>query len=481
MYPTSSLSESYLVFSDVHLGSDVNDCTPAAIRRSASIDRDLVLFLEHYRREKPSGARWHIVIAGDFIDFIGMTVAASTAELRTEPTDEERAHGLGNAADHARLKLRRVAERHADVFGELARFVADGHALTLVHGNHDIELYWDAVRDDLREILWTHGLRERPDLDRAAFQARIDFTPWFFYRPDVAYIEHGHQYDAYCSTEHVMVPLSPLDPRRIARTFTDVLLRFVVRQTRGMTEHGHERAGLVDYLAFAARLGVRGALLLGSRFVFAVLELFRLRRAHLAEAARAVRAEQERRVALLAERTRIGLDRLRSLLSLQVAPVTRSVAGILGSVLLDRIALALAALVLFVVLRMVGAFHGHALYGALGTLAAWALFHVYLARRRQIDPTDQLRARASKLAQLFPAAFVVMGHTHVPARAPAGSATYINVGSWAEEEGEAADAFEEHAPRAPRTHLVIHVRGDRPEAQLLTWKPGEGPRRYDAS
>src|ERR1700689_3683714 len=123
-----SPSESLLVFSVVHLGSDLNDCTPNVVHRSASIDRALVLFLAHSRKEKPRGERWRIVIAGDFIDFIGMAIAVPD-ELETTPSVEERAHGLGNRSDHARLKLRRVAIRHADVFAELARFVADGHAL----------------------------------------------------------------------------------------------------------------------------------------------------------------------------------------------------------------------------------------------------------------------------------------------------------------------------------------------------------------
>jgi hypothetical protein len=63
--------------------------------------------------------------------------------------------------------------------------------------------------------------------------------------------------------------------------------------------------------------------------------------------------------------------------------------------------------------------------------------------------------RAAHLARLFPAAFVVMGHTHTPAKIAIndGEATYINVGSWAEEEGddgEPADTIY----RAARTHLV---------------------------
>jgi UDP-2,3-diacylglucosamine pyrophosphatase LpxH len=470
-------SESLLVFSDVHLGSDLNDCTPNVTHRSASIDRDLVLFLAHYRHEKPRGDRWRIVIAGDFIDFIGMAIAVP-ADLSTPPNVEERAHGLGNASEHARLKLRRVAIRHADVFAELARFVAEGHALTLVHGNHDIELHWDDVKDDLRAILLGHALSEHPGLDPASFQERVEFSPWFFYRDGVAYIEHGHQYDAFCSTEHVMAPLSPLDPRRIARGFTDVFLRFVVRPTLGMREHGHEHRGMLDYIAFGARLGIGGLFGLAARFAVAILELFRLRRAYVTEATQLLRAEHERRVALLSEATRIGMDRLRALLSLQVPPITRSVRGIVASVLLDRLALAVASLLALLVVAVIGVYHGHAFYAALGVVAAWALFHRHLSSQRNVDPADLLVAKASQLSKLFPAAFVVMGHTHTPVHVPAGDATYINVGSWAEEEAEGPT--EDRAPRAPRTHLVIHMRETRPEAQLLTWESGSGPRTYDA-
>jgi len=476
MSTTTPIVESLLVFSDVHLGSDLNDCTPNVTHRSASIDRDLVLFLAHYRREKPKGDRWRIVIAGDFIDFIGMVISVPT-ELSTPPSVEERAHGLGNASEHVRLKLQRVAIRHADVFAELARFVAEGHALTFVHGNHDIEFYWDSVKDDLRVILLDHALMARPGLDPASFQERIEFSPWFFYRDGVAYIEHGHQYDAFCSTENVMAPLSPLDPRRIARGFADVLLRFVVRPTLGMTEHGHAHSGMLDYIAFGARLGLGGLFRLGARFTVAVQELFRLQRACFTEAAQASRAEHERRVALLSKATSIGMDRLRALLSLQAQPTTRSVRAILASVLLDRLALAVGALLALFVVAVIGVYHGHVFYGAIGVVALWALFHRYLSARRTIDSDDVLIAKALQLSKLFPAAFVVMGHTHTPVHVPVGDATYINVGSWTEDEG--AGALQDGAPRAPRTHLVIHVGEARPEAGLFVWESGVGPRRYE--
>jgi UDP-2,3-diacylglucosamine pyrophosphatase LpxH len=472
------VNESLLVFSDVHLGSDLNDCTENVTKRSASIDRDLVLFLEHYRHEKPRGDRWRMVIAGDFIDFIGMTIAVPS-ELPLEATAEEREHGLGNASDHARVKLSRCAVRHADVFAELARFVAEGNAMTIVHGNHDIEFHWEGVQADFRALLEGHARKEWPELDAEAFQSRLEFSQWFFYREGVAYIEHGHQYDPFCSTDLVMAPMSPFDPRRITLGFSEIFIRYVVRPTQGMREHGHEKTGLLTYVGFALKLGIGGLVRLGVRFAVAVLEMFRLRSAYFTEARQLLSAEHERRIALLSEARSIGMDRLKALVQLQEPPITKSVRGILASVLLDRLALAVASLLAITVFAIIGAYHGHALYGVLVVLVAWGLFHRHLSVSRNVDPAEHLVTKASQLAKLFPAAFVVMGHTHTPVNVPAGEATYINLGSWAEDE-ETADAPPEWGtPRATRTHLVIHAEDARPEAKLFTWQSGMGPKTYE--
>ena len=453
-----SESESLLVLSDVHLGSDIAEGGKNPTRRSREVDRDLVRLLDHYRAQDRT---WRLVIAGDFIDFIGMTVRAD--DVATPLTDEEREHGLGSAADHARLKLRRVAERHREVFVALAAFVAAGHALTLVHGNHDIELYWEGVQADFRAILQRH----QPAID----PARIEFAPWFYYRDGVAYIEHGHQYDPFCATAHVMAPLSPLDPRRLTRGFCDTLLRYVVRQTRGMSEHGHEHVGMLHYLGFAVRLGLAGTARLVLQFVLAIVELFRLRRAHWSDAAERLRADHELRVARLAGAMRDGPARLRALLSLQVAPITSSVRGILKSLLLDRM---VAGGVAFALGATALALHATVLVPLL--LVAWLLVDRWLTAQRSVDPAQVMVDRAAQLARIFPAAFVVMGHTHTPVSVPAGEATYVNLGAWAEDE----EAEPTHSYRAPRTHLVIHIGEQGPQAQFYAWDDS-GPKPWAAA
>jgi UDP-2,3-diacylglucosamine pyrophosphatase LpxH len=460
--------ERLVVLSDVHLGSDLNHVI-APILRSRGVDQDLVKMLQHYRTSTPPGDRLRLVFAGDLIDFVGMAVHAHAV------------HGLGNAADHVRVKLRMVLERHSDVFDALADLVAEGHVLDIVQGNHDLEFHWDTVKDELRSALLARAnIRARRGApDAMAFRQRITFYSWFLYLPGIAYIEHGHQYDAFCATDYVMAPLSPADPRRITRTVSDVLLRFVVRTTRGMHEYGHETNGVTHYLTFAAGHGPRGLLRLGASFASAVVELFRLHRGHLSRGAQGLRNEHERRMGLLAEASAIGMERLRSLAALQIPPVTRSIRDILASVLLDRIALGLAAVFALLVLAVVSILHaGHVGYAAPLLFLAWAVTHRHLARRRHADPASQMLERAAQLAKLFPAVFVVMGHTHTPARVALndGASTYINVGSWAEEEAD-TEGLGRNAHRAARTHLVIHPTDHGPVAEFLAWG-SDGPRPW---
>jgi UDP-2,3-diacylglucosamine pyrophosphatase LpxH len=482
---STAFDESLLILSDVHLGNDLNDLARDGARRSQLVDSDLASLLAHYGRTPPSGRRWRLVIAGDFIDFIGMAILPRAGELDSETSDEEREHGLGNGPDQGRLKLRAVAARHAIVFEALATFVAEGHALTIVHGNHDVEFHWDGVKQDLRAMLVDLALRARGGDASFALDvaSRIEFAPWFYYVGGVAYVEHGHQYDTLCSTEHVMAPLSPRDPRRIARSFSDVLLRWVVRPTHGVPEYGHHTMGAIDYVVLGARLGAVGLVRLAGRFISAIVELFRVRRAYLSETAHALREEHERRIAALADATRLGIERLRALAALQAPPVTRSISKILASLLLDRLAAGFIAVPVMAAIAIAGSHHAWRWPAVAAVGLGWLLAHFHLSARRRawfgerLDNDEVLAERAGHLAHLFPAAFVVMGHTHTPAMVEVaqGAATYVNVGSWHEAEPHGEDPTTSY--RAARTHLVIHPAATGPTAEFLAWSP-EGPRRF---
>jgi hypothetical protein len=125
-------------------------------------------------------------------------------------------------------------------------------------------------------------------------------------------------------------------------------------------------------------------------------------------------------------------------------------------------------------------------WAAMGTVALATLlaYRRLRAQRRlwfgeKLDNDATLIDRAGRLATLFPAAFVVMGHTHSPVMVSLarGTSTYVNVGSWheAEDEVNKPPSF-----RAARTHLVIHPAEAGPIGEFLTWAPA-GPTKFGAA
>ncbi len=76
-----------------------------------------------------------------------MAILPRDRALDTAPSEEERAHGLGNASDHGRVKLRAVAARHAGSSSRRSRRSSRaGTRSRIVHGNHDVEFHWDGVK-----------------------------------------------------------------------------------------------------------------------------------------------------------------------------------------------------------------------------------------------------------------------------------------------------------------------------------------------
>lgn len=477
--PHPSSPADYILLSDVHLGADLvqhaQPWTISRLLRVARIDLELSSLLDHYRATAPAGRRWRLVIAGDLVDFVGMSISPQDDTTLETPFDaEEHAHGMGSTRERALHKMRAVARRHDLVFRALTAFVADGHSLVLVRGNHDVEFYWESAQEAfVRALLERAGdTLDDPEL-RTAFQARIEFRPWFYYVENLLYVEHGHQYDETCSHHHVLAPLSPRDPGRIGYSFSDILLRYVVRPTRGLSAEGHENRGMMDYLRLALSMGWSGATALGMRYLSAVREMFRAWRDHRGEGAQFIRAEQERLMALLARPRSMAVDTLRALAALAATPVTGGAWKILQSVFLD---LALGSGVAVLVLAGLGFFQLTS-PGVLPAVAALfgVAFWLWLRGARVHDPRLALRLGAGRVAQLLPTRFVVMGHTHHPVFEAIGeTTTYVNLGAWAEEDHDEIGA----TSTAPRTHLVIRHLDGVAHAELLTWDTQAGPRPF---
>ncbi len=167
----------YLI-SDLHLGG-VQPTVPDSEDRGFRIcthGADLARFISALA-ERPDPIE--LVINGDSVDFLaeedeGGGWSAFTAD--------------GQAAAR---KLDRIIDNDRDVFDALGTLVDRGHRLTLLLGNHDVELALPAVRQRLADRL---GLTGRHD-----FHFVYDGEAYAIGR---ALIEHGNRYDPFNVVDH---------------------------------------------------------------------------------------------------------------------------------------------------------------------------------------------------------------------------------------------------------------------------------------
>jgi UDP-2,3-diacylglucosamine pyrophosphatase LpxH len=164
------------VISDLHLGG--TDRYGIMTRPDA-----LAAFISGVGR--PVGRR-ELVIAGDFVDFLAEYASVQEGETTT-------AAGWIEDALLAAEVLKRIAftSRYAIVFQALAEFIRRGHYLTLMLGNHDLELSYPAVRSTLSHALGVqHGYGYRFIYDGEA------------YAVGDALIEHGNRYDRWNQVDY---------------------------------------------------------------------------------------------------------------------------------------------------------------------------------------------------------------------------------------------------------------------------------------
>ena len=463
----------HILLSDVHLGSDIIPhlrpwASTSWLLKEHEIDARLVGWLEHYTAQRDEGRPWRLVIAGDFLDLAGVSIAIPEG-MATAPTDEERRHGLGSAVDHVLRKVDAIVARHASVFRALGRFVAAGNALVFVRGNHDIELYWDEAQGALIEAILAH----EPAHEHPLLRSRIAIRPWFFAVDGLLYVEHGHEFDPLCSYGDPLSSTCVRDPRRIRWTAFSVLLRYVARPTQGLSSGSYSYASMGDYVRLLLKLGFRGSVGIAGRYLRASYLLLAECRANTSAAARERARAAAAKLAQFAQGSGVSKETLENLRALYVPPAVQRFGVMLRSLYLDRIVCAL--------LGTFGLLAAAPFVPQLGVISAVSILlvtsgligYALVGSGDNCSPQTTMLQSAAQIAQLFSARWVVMGHTHEPTiQAVSSTANYVNLGSW----GEDDPPDERTVPRNPLgTFLVVRKHADDFLAELMHWDERRGP------
>lgn len=164
------MERTLFVISDLHLGGaeGFQMCSAAGRARLAH-------FIDWAAAQKRDGAEIHLVLNGDIVDFLA---EEDETGFTAFVIDEKK----------ARRKLTHIEEGCEEVLAALRRFTTAGNRLTLLIGNHDVELSLPAVR---RHFLGLLG------------EGRIEYlydNEAFTVGPVL--IEHGNRYDGWNMVNH---------------------------------------------------------------------------------------------------------------------------------------------------------------------------------------------------------------------------------------------------------------------------------------
>ncbi|HEY6001739.1 MAG TPA: hypothetical protein VIV57_02615 [Anaeromyxobacter sp.] len=474
-----------VVVSDLHLGRGFNrEAKRWHALESFFYDGDFHAFCEWLCRDaEERGVRFALILNGDVLDLL---------RIEPEPPPEagsalERRFGPAVTPAVAARMVRDILRGHTAFADALALVVAAGHDVIVLPGNHDLELQWEPVQEEMRRAVADRV--EARGAPRDALQ-RLRFERWFFHEPGRIWIEHGCQYDpenafrfplrrrladspqAATAAERDM-PLGNFFQKYLYNAFGAIT--FIVPSSRA------------NYRYFRFLLANRPRLLVSvarSHGRFLVQLLRRLARAPAGAWHREAEQLHAAELAEIAERSGLG-DRLYAIDALKFvgADAARAASGLFRQAAKLAAGVALVTASAMVVWAsawraldalMVGfawkTLLSLALYLVFGAVGLAALIAAAL-RVPADEPPRPLAAAAARIANVLDVPLVAFGHTHeetvvrIPRRE--GDAWYFNTGTWI-----AVFAHDILVPRERVQYTFLRVRGA--EGELLQWSPGRG-------
>jgi UDP-2,3-diacylglucosamine pyrophosphatase LpxH len=431
--PAPAEDFNYLVVSDLHLSEAERN--PAG--RFFHFDEDFADFLRHYRLSYVGQRRWRLIIDGDFVEFFQMTEAPDPTErlLRgVTLTAADRRFYPGTEWAKSVWKLDRVLRSHPQLLLALGRFLLAGNEIYVLRGNHDVEMYWPQVQEHFRLVLAQHHPADTTYLDmKAAIQARLHFLPWFYLDRGLLYVEHGCQYDPFCTNEHNLCPVLPDRPEQIHLPLSAFSMRYFAARIAMVDPAAIENVNSIPrYLSRLVAKHPLLALRLPYYYVEMIGRTVRKVNRGWADAEREVIAREAVVRRELEDQHGLSAATLRTIEDLREAPVLRSLSATIRSFAVDMVAAGLVA---------VAALWAAAPRTRRGRLAAAATSGLMVAgltagwvkRASTINDHRNLREIARVIADAVGVRYVVFGHSHQP-DAHRLSATedrwYFNVGTW---------------------------------------------------
>ena len=185
-----------IIVSDLHMGAGFAPDNPL---EDFITDAEFADFVSGVVAESDAEAMdVELIVNGDMIEFLQVPATDTFCPTTAYPPEMYRSTSEQSSAK----KMALVIAGHPIVFDALCDFVHPAQPrrnITIIKGNHDVNLYWGVVQDLIRQAVGATG--ERQDL--LAFEARQVSR-------EGIYVEHGNQYTgAYSRFDNFDEPLDP--------------------------------------------------------------------------------------------------------------------------------------------------------------------------------------------------------------------------------------------------------------------------------
>jgi len=187
-----------VIISDLHVGGGANDKGDDHVYQK----QQFVRFLESIPEARDG--KVELFINGDFLEF------AQVLPDVFQPISPK----FWCSQDESKQKLNAILTGHKDMFDALGGFQKNGNQVTISAGNHDVDLYWPVVQDDLKQAI-------HPNI-----KFELGETVYFRYGTRLV-IGHGHMYDPANSFKNWKDPIDKKQQRLEMCPGTLFMVKFV--------------------------------------------------------------------------------------------------------------------------------------------------------------------------------------------------------------------------------------------------------------
>jgi UDP-2,3-diacylglucosamine pyrophosphatase LpxH len=192
-----------IVVSDLHLSADF--AAEGNRLEDFHSAQEFAAFLEEVAAESDrEGADVELIVNGDGFEMLQVPNLDEFDPAFRYPPEE---YHSSSEADSV-LKMDLIIAGHRPFFEGLGRFIRLGpprRSVTLVSGNHDLNLYWPAVQERIRQAIGATSGRA----------SLLSFEAWRVCREGI-YVEHGNQYAEFLNRiEDMEEPLDQDDPDQL--------------------------------------------------------------------------------------------------------------------------------------------------------------------------------------------------------------------------------------------------------------------------